>query len=261
MTAEHTGAPRVGADTVEAVVRSQLARALGGRRGMLEAATPTITFTFTYIATKDLRLAITLSVTVAVAMLLVRLVQRQTVQYVVNALLGIGIGCFFVWLGGRNGGDESQQALAYFVPGLIYNAGYAVAMVVSIVARWPVVGLLVGAVSEDPLAWRRDRQIVRLCCTLTWVLVVPCVLRLLVQVPIYLGGRAADDADPYVTALGVAKVAMGWPLQVAALAVMVWLLARNRTPVDTSVDRSGAVDGREPATDASQVGQGVIDRG
>ena len=49
-------------------------------------------------------------------------------------------------------------------------------------------------------------------------------------------GRAADDADPYVTALGIAKVAMGWPLQVAALGLMVWLLARNRTPVVTDQD-------------------------
>ncbi len=232
MTVEHTHIHRVGTDTVEAVVRAQLSRALGGRRGMVEAAMPTVTFTFTYVLTKELRLAITLSVAIAVAMLVVRLVQRQTVQYVVNALFGIGVGCFFVWLGGRNGGDASQQALAYFVPGLVYNAGYALAMILSIVLRWPVVGLLVGAVSDDPLEWRRDRQIVRLCSHLTWVLVVPCLLRVVVQVPIYLGGRAADDADPYVTALGVAKVSMGWPLQVAALAAMVWLLARNRTPVD-----------------------------
>ena len=221
----------IGTDTVEAVVRAQLSRAMGGRRGMLEAAVPTITFTFAYVATKEIRLAIGLSVAFAVAMLVVRLVQRSTVQYVLNALFGIGVGCFFVWLGGRNGGDESEQALAYFLPGLLYNAGYAVMMVLSIVLRWPVVGLLVGAVAEDPLEWRQDHQIVRLCSHLTWLLVLPCLLRVFVQGPIYLSGRAADDADPYVTALGIAKVGMGWPLQVAALGAMVWLLARNRTPV------------------------------
>jgi hypothetical protein len=221
----------VGTDTVEAAVRRQLARALGGRRGMVEAALPTITFTFTYVATKELRLAIGASVSIVVVALLLRIAQRSTVQYVFNALVGIGIGCFFVWLGARNGGDESQQALAYFLPGLIYNAGYAIVMVLSVVARWPVVGLLVGAVSEDPTEWRHDPQIVKLCSRLTWVLVVPCVLRVAVQLPIYLGGRAAEDADGYVAALGVSRVAMGWPLQLTALAVMVWLLARNRTPV------------------------------
>ena len=35
-----------------------------------------------------------------------------------------------------------------------------------------------------------------------------------------------------VAALGVAKVVLGWPLQVAALAGMVWLLARNHTPIE-----------------------------
>lgn len=225
------GAGGVGADTVEAVVRAQLSAALGGRRGMVEAAIPTITFTATYVSTKEIQLAIGLSVTFALVLLGVRLAQRGPVQYVVNALFGIGIGCLFVWLGGRNGGDESQQALAYFVPGLIYNAVYSLALVLSILARWPVVGLMVGSVSNDPFRWRQDRQVVRLCSNLTWMLVVPCVLRVVVQGPIYLAGRAADDADPYLAALGLAKVAMGWPLQVAALAAMVWLLARNRTPV------------------------------
>jgi uncharacterized protein DUF3159 len=218
-------------DTVEAVVRRQLSRALGGRRGMVEAASPTITFTVTYVSTKNLALAIGLSVGVALLLLGVRLVQRTSVQYVVNALVGIGVGCFFVWLGGRNGGDESQQALAYFVPGILYNTVYGLLMLLSILVRWPAVGLMVGAVSDEPTAWHRDRQVVRLCSQLTWVLVVPCAVRVAVQAPIYLGGRSADDADPYITALGIAKVAMGWPLQIAALAVMVWLLARDRTPV------------------------------
>jgi hypothetical protein len=240
---ETVPAGQVGTDTVEAVVRAQLSRALGGRRGMVEAAIPTITFTLTYVATKQIGLAIGLSLVFALLMLGIRLAQKGSVQYVLNALVGIGIGCLFVWLGRRNGGDESQQALAYFVPGLIYNAGYSVALVLSVLVRWPVVGLMVGSVADDPFAWRQDRQVVRLCSNLTWVLVVPCVVRVLVQAPIYLGGRAADDADPYVTALGIAKVAMGWPLQLAALAVMVWLLARNRTPVDRS---SGQPQGQAP---------------
>ena len=221
----------LGVDTVEAVVRQQLSRALGGRRGMVEAAAPTITFTVTYVSGKNLGLAIGLSVAVAVVLLAVRLVQRSSVQFVVNALVGIGVGCFFVWLGKRNGGDASHQALAYFLPGILYNAAYAAVGVLSILARWPAVGLMVGAVSEDPLAWHRDRQVVRLCSQLTAVLVVPCLLRVAVQAPIYLGGRAADDADPYITALGFAKVGMGWPLQLAALALMVWMLTRDRTPV------------------------------
>jgi hypothetical protein len=220
-------------DTVEAVVRRQLAVALGGKRGMVEAAVPTIMFTVAFLSTKDLRLALVLSVSVAVAALAVRLVQRSSVQFCVNALLGIGIGAFFALRAARAGGDANDQALAYFLPGLLYNAGYAVVLSLSALVRWPLVGFLVGSVTGDPTAWRRDPQIVRLCTRLTWVLVAPCVLRVVVQAPIYLAGRSGSmDPEAAVAALGISKLAMGWPLQLASLALMVWLLARNATPVE-----------------------------
>lgn len=199
---------------------------------MLEAAAPTITFTATYITTKNVQLAVGISVSIAVLLLAVRLVQRTTVQFVVNSLVGIGIGCFFVWLAARNGGDADDQSLAYFVPGLIYNAGYALVMLISIATRWPVVGFMVGSVAGDPLEWHDDPQVVRLCRNLTWCLLVPCIIRVSVQLPIYLGGRRAEDAEPYVAALGIAKLAMGWPLQLAAFAAMVWLLGRNKTTIE-----------------------------
>ena len=64
-------------------------------------------------------------------------------------------------------------------------------------------------------------------------------MRLLVQGPIYLAAKN-DTIDPggAVAALGTAKLLMGWPLQVAALAGMVWLLSRNTTRVE---------EGEEPA--------------
>jgi hypothetical protein len=222
----------VAAETVESVVRAQLAKALGGKRGMLEAAVPTIAFTVTYLSTKDLRTALVLSVSAALVLLVVRLVQRSTPQFVINSLIGIGIGALFAYRSAQGGGDASDNALAYFLPGLIYNAGYAVVMTVTIVAGWPVVGFMVGSVAGDPTAWHKDEQIVRLCRNLTWMLVLPCVVRVAVQLPIYLGGRSAEDASSYIAALGVSKIVMGWPLQLAALGGMVWLLARNHTPVD-----------------------------
>jgi len=218
--------------SVEAVVRSQLATALGGRRGMFEAAVPTLLFTITYLTTKELRTALVLSVVAAVALLVVRLVQRSTVQFVVNALVGIGIGYVFVTLSARSGASEGEQALAYFLPGIIYNVGYSVVMAFTCVIGWPLVGFMVGSVTGDPTAWHRDRQVVRLCTTLTWILVLPCLLRALVQGPVWLAGNGgALDIDTAVAVLGIMKIGLGWPLQIAALAAMVWLLGRNRTPL------------------------------
>ncbi len=221
----------VGTETVESVVRAQRSRALGGKRGMLEAAVPTIAFTVTFLTLKDLRTALVVSVSAAMVLLVVRVVQRSTPQFVLNSLVGIGIGALFAWRSAQGGGDASDNALAYFLPGLIYTAGYAVVMTFTIVIGWPIVGFMVGSVAGDPTAWHREPQVDRLCRNLTWMLVLPCVVRVAVQLPIYLGGRAADDADPYIAALGISKLALGWPLQIAALGGMVWLLARNHTPV------------------------------
>lgn len=221
--------------TVEEVVRGQLAKALGGRRGMFEAAVPTAAFTVLFLTTHQLKLSVLIAVACAAVLLVVRIAQRSTTQFVVNSLFGIGIGALFAWRAAQGGGDENDQALAYFLPGILYNLGYSILMAFTIVIRWPIVGFMVGSVTGDPTGWRADRGVVRLCSRLTWLLVLPCVIRVVVQGPIYLAGRNEWwDQESAVAALGVAKLAMGWPLQVAALAAMVWLLSRNKTPVTES---------------------------
>ncbi|NYG55695.1 DUF3159 domain-containing protein [Nocardioides perillae] len=225
-------APAPDAQTVEAVVRAQLARALGGRRGMLEAALPTALFTVTWLLGDDLRLALGVSVGAALVLLAVRMVQRSSVQFVVNALVGIGIGWLFVTMSARSGGSEDEQALAYFLPGILYNGGYTVVLALTCLVGWPLVGFMVGSVTGDATAWHDDRQVVRLCTRLTWILVLPCAVRALAQGPVWLAGRSGSlDPDVAVAVLGAMKVGMGWPLQLAALGAMVWLLARGSTPV------------------------------
>ncbi|HEX2315873.1 MAG TPA: DUF3159 domain-containing protein [Thermomonospora sp.] len=196
-------------------MRAQLTTALGGVRGMVEAAVPTIGFTATYVLSHQLKPSLAVGVGAAVLLLVVRVVQRSTPQFVLNSLLGIGIAAFFALRSGR-----AEDA---FLPGILYNAAYAAGMTLSVLVRWPVVGFIIGSVTGDPTAWRSDPGIVRLCSRLTWFLILPCAVRVLVQYPLYLAGQ--------VGWLGAAKIALGWPLQVAALAAMVWVLARGRTPL------------------------------
>jgi hypothetical protein len=219
-------------ETVESVVRAQMSKALGGRRGMFEAAVPTIVFTVLWLTTREMRLALSVSVAAALVLLVARLVQRSTVQFVLNALFGIGIGWVFVTISARQGGSEDDQALAYFLPGILYNGGYSVLLALTCLVGWPLVGFMVGSVTGDPTAWHQDKQVVRLCSRLTWLLAIPCVIRVVVQTPIWLAGKSGSiDPDSAVAALGILKIAMGWPLQLAALAAMVWVLSRNHTPV------------------------------
>jgi len=209
----------VDAQTVEEVVRARLSQALGGRRGMVEGALPTVGFTATYVPTHNLRLALSVGVGLAVVLLVVRLAQHQPVQFVVNSLVGIGIAAVFAARSGR--------AEDVFLPGIIYNAVYTAVLTLSILVRWPMVGMMIGSVTGDLTGWRSDPRVVALCNRLTVLLVLPCAVRVAVQYPLYLAGE--------VGWLGVSKIALGWPLQVAALAAMAYLLARGRTPMGEPV--------------------------
>jgi len=203
-------------DTVEELVRTKLAEALGGRRGVVEAAVPTVLFTIMFVSTRELRLSLIVAIAVTVLLLVVRIVQRSTVQFVINALFGIGIAALFA--------SRSGEARDVFLPGILYNGAYAAVFIFTILIGWPLVGFMIGSITGDPTGWHDDRNIVRLCSQLTWLFAAPCILRVLVQYPLYLDGNIA--------LLGTAKVILGWPLQLASFAAMAWLLSRNRTPID-----------------------------
>ena len=210
-----SGTTTVDARTVEEVIRHQLSQALGGGRGMAEGAIPTVGFTVVYIITNELRLALAVGGALAVVALVIRIVQRQSVQFVVNSIVGIAIAAVFAL--------RSGKAEDVFLPGIIYNAAYAALMTLTVLARWPVVGLMIGSVTGDLTSWRQDPGVVKLCSRLTWLLILPCAVRVAVQYPLYLAGE--------VGWLGAAKITLGWPLQIAALAAMALLLARGRTPL------------------------------
>lgn len=213
--------PPVAALTLEALVRTQLSKALGGTRGMIESAIPTLGFTVSWIVARDLHLSLLIAGGLAVVLLLFRIVQRSTVQFVLYSLFGIAIAAIFALRSGR--------AEAAFLPGIIYNGVYALLFAGSALIRWPLVGFTIGGVTGDLTAWHKDRHVVSLCSKLTWLLAVPCITRVLVQYPLYRAHQAGW--------LGFAKLAMGWPLQVAALAAMVWLLSRDTTKVSLPSER------------------------
>ncbi len=172
-------------------------------------------FTVSWISSQDLKLSLIISGGLAVILLLVRIVQRSNVQFVLNSIVGIAIASIFALRSGR-----AEDA---FLPGVIYNAVYSVILTGSALVRWPLVGFMIGGVTGDLTAWHKDKHLVSLCTKLTLLLALPCILRVLVQYPLY---RMHDAGW-----LGFSKLAMGWPLQLAALAAMAWLLSRDNTPV------------------------------
>jgi len=233
--------PRPTVETVEALVRAQMAESLGGRRGIIEAAIPGVLFTVIWLVTKDIQLALIVGgVGVAVA-LVVRLVQRSTVQYVFNAAFSIAIGYVFTRIAASAGGSSSDQALAYFLPGILISLGYTILFGASCLLRWPAVGFMVGSVSGDPLAWHDDPQVVKLCTRLTWVFLAPGAIGVLLQGPVWLlGWSGTIDKDTAVLIVSVLRLGLGWALRIASWSLIIWLLARNATPIEPKPDTEPA---------------------
>ena len=237
MSADHARAAAVATpETVEALIRHRLATALGGWRGSVETALPTVVFVVLWTWRQDVTLAAGAALVVALVLAAVRVLQRSSLAHVAGAVFATAIAAFFAVRSGR--------AEAAFLPGILTNAAYLAATLVSIVARWPTVGFLVGAgdprAQEDPFGWRRDGGMVRVCTRLTWVLVGVYAVRLAIMVPLYVAAEVAW--------LGAAKIALGWPLWVASLAVMGWMLVAGHTPLEPGAG-PGATASQEDATE------------
>ncbi len=221
-------APSVSADAeapqfryVEEFVRYQLSQSLGGARGMIESALPFIAFTVAWVIQRQLYPAIAAAVATALLLALIRIVQRQSIRYVAQAVIPTAIAVLIATRTGR--------AQDVFLPGILYNGALAVLSIASVAFRKPLVGFILGAAVGDPTGWTRDRGLVKMTSRLTLVLAVPYVTRFLVQMPLFLAGQ--------VVLLGVAKVVLGWPMLIAALTVIGFLLSKGKTPIEDSALR------------------------
>lgn len=204
-------------ETIETVIKQRLSDALGGWYGSLETALPTVAFVLGWTITSDLPTALIASGVTAGVMLVIRFFIKGSFRFVATSLFAVALAAFFALRSG-----DAQDA---FLPGILFSAGYGLACLLSILARWPAIGFLVAVTdpefNENPTRWRKDRAMVRVCSRLTWVLVGLFVLRVGVMLPLYLAGN--------VPALGTAKIVLGWPAYLLAVVVMGWLLVRGRT--------------------------------
>jgi hypothetical protein len=216
-----TSPTRADAHTVESLIRERLSSALGGARGSFETALPTVAFVLAWVWWHDVKIAVSASAAIVLILLIVRLATRQTPRYVLSAVVATAIAAFFAL--------RSGKAEAAFLPGILTSAAWGVASLLSVVTRWPIVGFMVAAgdpnMAQDPTAWRRDRALVAVCQRLTMVLVLLYGVRVVVMFPLYLAAQ--------VTWLGVAKIALGWPAYLGALAIMGMILIRGKTPLTT----------------------------
>ena len=184
---------------------------MGGVSGIVASTVPVAVFVVVNIVSA-LQPALIAALVAGGAVAIWRIARRRTLQPAVSGLLGVGIAAFIAY--------RTGEARGFYLPGLIYSAVLALAFLVSVIVRWPLAGVIWHGINGDGQGWRRDPRLLRAYtwATLLWTLVFAA--RLVVQGLLY----NADEA----TWLGVARLAMGYPLVGVALLGTVWAVSRAR---------------------------------
>ncbi|WNM25710.1 DUF3159 domain-containing protein [Demequina capsici] len=187
-----------------------LHQAIGGWRGFAESVAPGLVFVVAFLVWGGFRVPVIASVATVVVLVVARLVGRTPITQALSGVVGVALGAVWAW----RAGDAGE----YFLPGLWINAAWAAGVLLTMVVRWPLVGVVVALLRGGGMAWRKVPAAMRRYQWGTALLAGMFVLRLLVQVPLYLADRVA--------VLGTAKLAMGLPLTALTLWA-IWFLVRT----------------------------------
>jgi hypothetical protein len=197
-----------------------LAEVLGGRGGAVDATVPVIAFVAAFTLADAFAWAWPVAWAGAAAVLAaavlgaVRLARGKRPRAVLFGLLGVAVAALVALYTGR--------AVDFFLVQIVTNAASALAWAVSIVVRWPLLGLVVGTALGQRTRWRRDPDLLRGYQRASWVWVGQYLVRLAVFLPLY-------SADA-VVALGIARSVLTWPL-VAVCVALSWPALRSALPL------------------------------
>ena len=149
---------------------------------------------------------------------LIRLVQGSKLVSALTGLVGVAICAFAAY--------RTGNASDYFVVGFWTNGVYILAYLLSMLVRWPLMGLIFAVIRGEALTWRENPARLRQYMLATWIITVLMMLRLAVQVPLYFANN--------VEVLGATRLIMGLPLY----ALGVWLAWRVSAPEEALVSEA-----------------------
>ncbi len=178
---------------------------IGGPQGIADSSIPAIVFVAVYtLGGNRISLAGICAVGAGLAIAALRLAKGESLRFALAGFVGVAVAAFIA--------DRTGRAEDFFLPGLLLNLAYGSVYLVSILVRWPLLGVILGpSLGGEGMAWRRDPHLLRVYSRASWVWVGVFATRLAVQLPFYLAGS--------LVALGIAKTAMGLPI----FALAVWL--------------------------------------
>jgi hypothetical protein len=149
--------------------------------------------------------AVVASLALSALFLAWRLVRRQNVTAAIGGAVGAGLSAVLALV--------TSDSRNFFVIGLLTNAAYGTVLLVSVLVRWPLIGVAASFLLGDQATWRNDPVKRRLGTWLTLLWIGLFAVRLVVELPFYLAGRTE--------ALGIARLVLGVPLYAPVLVLTV----------------------------------------
>lgn len=207
-------------DANESQAEPTLLEQMGGLSGLVSATLPVLVL----IPVNNffgLGPALAAALGVAVAIAIWRVLRKETLQPAISGLLGVALCAAIAWFTG--------DAKGYFLYGIWMSLALCIAAVLSILFRWPAVGVIWKGINGEEMQWQKITPARRAYAIATGGWAVIFLARFIVQ-------RAIYDADA-TTALGVTRILMGWPLTLLVTALTVWMVRRADTAVE---DATGA---------------------
>ncbi|MGK4064568.1 DUF3159 domain-containing protein [Rothia sp. HC945] len=191
--------------------------AIGGIRGLLEAVLPSIAYLISFVITSSLGLSLAIAIGLAVVISIIRFITGGQKIQAFSGAVGVLICAFFAHAGGK--------PIDYYVVGFWTNGAYAVGLALSMLFRWPLLGVVYGMLRGEDTGWRKNRDRMRVYQLATGVLAAMFALRLVVQLPLFFAEN--------LPALGITRLVMGIPLYAFCL-WLTWMMTRTKESVARS---------------------------
>ena len=203
-----------------------LVASMGGWLGLAEGVLPSLVFLVVFQVTQALVPAVVAALVLSALFLGWRLLRRQNVSAAIGGALGVGLSAVLALV--------THEGRNFFALGLLTNAAYGAVLLVSVLVRWPLIGVAASLLLGDQGTWRGDPVKRRLGTWLTLLWVGLFAVRLIVELPFYLAGRTE--------ALGIARLLLGVPLYAPVLVITVLAVRavyRSRSGGDGIVSGGG----------------------
>jgi hypothetical protein len=215
-----------GAEPTDPGRQLDLLEEIGGPQGIADSSIPALVFVTVYtLGGNRIGLAGICALATGLAIAILRLVKGESLRFALAGFVGVAVAAFIA--------SRTGRAEDFFLPGLLLNALYGGAYLISILVRWPLMGVILGpTIGREGMAWRKDPHELRVYSRASWVWVGVFAARLGVQLPFYLAGS--------LLALGIAKTAMGLPVFALGIWLSYLILKRGGLIATWRVDRGTA---------------------